>query len=144
MDWTILDFAHANHRPNVVLNGKSGTAPIEMNVEAGQNVTLDANGTSDPDAGQSLAYNWFLYPEAGIAGARGADVALVGSTGATVKVEVRSACRPLWLPAIACPGAGIAHIILAVTDSGSPHLTSYRRVILNVKSPPEASKHQSQ
>jgi hypothetical protein len=29
--------------------------------------------------------------------------------------------------------AGIAHIILAVEDDGSPPLTSYRRVILSVK-----------
>jgi hypothetical protein len=29
--------------------------------------------------------------------------------------------------------AGTAHIILAVEDSGSPSLTSYRRVILTIK-----------
>jgi hypothetical protein len=29
--------------------------------------------------------------------------------------------------------AGIAHIILAVEDKGTPSLTSYRRVILNMK-----------
>ena len=28
---------------------------------------------------------------------------------------------------------GVAHVILAVTDSGSPALTSYRRVILNIQ-----------
>jgi len=28
--------------------------------------------------------------------------------------------------------AGIAHIILAVEDSGTPSLTSYRRVILRI------------
>jgi hypothetical protein len=27
----------------------------------------------------------------------------------------------------------VAHLILAVTDNGTPALTSYRRVILNVK-----------
>ena len=31
-----------------------------------------------------------------------------------------------------CSGDGTAHIILAVTDNGSPQLTSYRRIILNV------------
>ena len=29
--------------------------------------------------------------------------------------------------------AGIAHVILAVEDAGSPSLTSYRRVILRMK-----------
>jgi hypothetical protein len=33
----------------------------------------------------------------------------------------------------------VAHIILAVTDSGSPSLTSYRRVILNVRAARAAS-----
>ena len=30
--------------------------------------------------------------------------------------------------------AGIAHIILAVEDDGSPTLTSYRRIILEIRS----------
>jgi hypothetical protein len=29
--------------------------------------------------------------------------------------------------------AGIAHVILAVEDAGSPTLTSYRRIILHMK-----------
>jgi len=142
MDWTIKDFADANHSPNVVVNGKPGTAPIELTVDAGQSVTLDATGTSDPDQGQSLTYNWFVYPEAGTSGTHGADVALTGSDQPTVKVEIKSPCRPLWLPLIPCQGAGVAHIILAVTDNGSPRLTSYRRVILNVKASAQASRPQ--
>ena len=30
------------------------------------------------------------------------------------------------------PGTGTMHIILAVTDNGSPRLTRYRRVIIEV------------
>jgi hypothetical protein len=29
--------------------------------------------------------------------------------------------------------AGIAHVILAVEDAGTPSLTSYRRVVLRIK-----------
>jgi hypothetical protein len=32
--------------------------------------------------------------------------------------------------------AGIAHVILAVTDNGTPSLTSYRRVILTIQPAP--------
>jgi hypothetical protein len=142
MDWTIADFAHANHCPSVEVNGERGTAPVEINVEAGQKFTLDASGTSDPDGGQSLTYKWFLYPEAGVSGIRGADVALTGSDGPTVTVDIKSPCRPLWLPGIPCHGAGVAHIILAVTDNGSPRLTSYRRVILKVNGPTQGSQPQ--
>lgn len=132
MDWTVLDFVHANHNPTVVVNGKPGTGPIEIETRAGQTVTLDATGTTDPD-GQSLAYHWFLYPEAGLTGTHGADVVLSGDDKPIAKAQIQSACRPLWLPGIPCRGAGVMHIILAVTDTGSPRLTSYRRVILNVQ-----------
>jgi len=132
MDWTVKDYAHANHNPIVVVNGQTGTAPVELSVTAGQTVTLDAAGTSDPDPGQSLSYSWFVYPEAGLTGTHGADVAITGSDGPKATVEVKSSCRPLWLPGIPCRGAGVAHIILAVTDNGSPRLTSYRRIILTV------------
>jgi hypothetical protein len=131
MDWTIKDFAHANHNPALVVNGKPGTAPIEMETTTGQTITLDASGSSDPD-GQTLRYRWFLYPEAGLTGTHGADVSLSGEDGPIAKVTVKSACRALWLPGIPCRGSGVMHVILAVTDNGTPRLTSYRRVIIKV------------
>lgn len=133
MDWTVQDFEHANHPPLVKVNGQGGTSPIELTVEPGQSVTLDAAGTSDPDRNQSLRYEWFVYPEAGISGTHGADVELINRSTQTATVHVTSACRPLWLPLIPCQGAGLAHIILAVTDNGSPRLTAYRRIILHVR-----------
>jgi len=132
VDWTIQDFAHANHNPGVVVNGKPGTEPVEMTVDAGQTITLDATGTADPDQGQSLTYNWFVYPEAGLNGTHGADISIADGGTPKARVDVKSSCRPMWLPGIPCRGAGVAHIILAVTDNGSPRLTSYRRVILTV------------
>ena len=131
MDWTIKDFAHANHNPAVVVNGKPGTAPIEMEANAGQTITLDAGGTTDPD-NQPLTYRWFLYPEAGLTGTHAADISLSGEDQSIARALVKSPCRPMWLPLIPCRGAGIMHVILAVTDGGSPRLTSYRRVIIKV------------
>jgi len=135
MDWTIEDFAHANHNPLVVVNGKAGTAPVEMEIDAGQTITLDATGTTDPD-GQALGYKWFVYPEAGLVGTRGADVTISGDDQTMARVTARSTCRPMGLlppgSVVSCSSAGVVHIILAVTDDGSPHLTSYRRIILKV------------
>ena len=56
MTWTVADFAHANHNPVAVVNGKQGTAPIEMDVVAGQSITLDASQSSNPD-GQPLHFS---------------------------------------------------------------------------------------
>jgi hypothetical protein len=137
MDWTVKDFAHANHDPMLVVNGQPGKAPIEMDVDAGQTITLDAAGSSDPD-GQAIHYKWFLYPEAGLTGSRGAEVTIEGADSQRAAVTVNSACRPLWIASSApCRDTGVAHIILAVTDEGMPRLTSYRRIVLHVRALPE-------
>ncbi len=57
------------------------------------------------------------------------------------KVTVRSACRPGWLPGLVpCRGEGVAHIILEVTDDGTPQLTSYRRIVLHVPAEPPSAR----
>ena len=141
MDWTINDFAHANHNPELVVNGQPGTAPIELTADAKQTVTLDAAGSKDPD-GQPLHYKWWVYEEAGLAGTHGADITIAGATTPQAHVTVISPCRAAWIPGlIPCRGAGVAHIILEVTDEGSPRLTSYRRIIVHVGvlTPPPAA-----
>jgi len=132
MDWTIADYAHANHNPLVEVNGQSGTTPIVMDVEVGQPVQLDASRSHDPD-GQKLSYSWFHYAEAGGTDANLAPVAITGADTPMAVVTPTALCRSSWLPVAApCSGTGTAHIILSVTDDGSPRLTSYRRIILNV------------
>jgi hypothetical protein len=134
MDWTIRDFAHANHTPNVVVNGQNGTAPIELTVKVRDSVKLDATGTSDPDV-QRVTYHWFLYPEAGLTSSHGATVLLADENGPVATLTAQSACPRGWLPLPSsfCKGPGVMHVILAVTDDGSPRLTSYRRVIVHVE-----------
>lgn len=135
MSWTVEDFKHANHNPVAVVNGKIGKEPIEMDVKPGDSVTFDAGQSSDPD-GQPIHYRWFHYAEAGLADGNLAAVTLTGADTARVTVRADSACRPFWLPMMPCKGDGVAHIILEVTDEGSPKLTSYRRVILHVRGNP--------
>ena len=132
MDWTVADFAHANHNPVAVVNGDGGKAPIVMDVKVGQPVTLDASHCSDPD-GQKLHFSWFHYREAGSVGNRLADLKIENADQAVARVTPTAVCRSPWLNmGPACAGPGVAHVILAVTDEGSPRLTSYRRVILTV------------
>ena len=132
MDWTIADYAHANHNPVAELNGQGGTAPIEIDAEVGKPVVLDASRSHDPD-GQNLRFHWSHYPEAGGTGVNLSQVTITGADTAKAVVTPTAVCRDAWLPGvIPCKGPGTAHIILAVTDDGSPPLTSYRRIILNV------------
>jgi hypothetical protein len=131
MSWTVEDYKHANHNPVVEVNGRSGTAPIVMEATVGQAVEMDASGSHDPD-GQVLHYRWFHYGEAGGTGENLATVSISGADGAKAVVTATSACHAMWM-AIPCKGDGVAHIILAVTDEGSPSLTSYRRIILKVR-----------
>ncbi|MCI0391472.1 MAG: DUF1593 domain-containing protein [Acidobacteria bacterium] len=133
MDWTIKAFAEANHNPLVTVNGKDGTSPIIIEAQVGQPIRLDASLSRDPD-GHKLSYQWFHYAEAGfVPGANMAVVTISQGDTAKATVTTTAACRAVWRPINRpCP-TGVAHIILAVTDNGSPALTSYRRVILNVR-----------
>lgn len=133
MDWTIKPYAQANHNPVAIVNGKDGTAPITVDAEVGKPVTLDASAGKDPD-GNKLSYHWFHYEEAGfVPRTNMAAVTIAQGNTAKATVTATTACRPVWRPMNRpCP-TGVAHIILSVTDNGSPALTSYRRVILNVR-----------
>jgi len=151
MDWTIQEVARANHNPRVVINGQSGKAPIAIDARVGTPVTLDASATTDPD-GNALHYSWFFYPEAGtgiptrpvfavspFAASGGANRNEGGIPSAPsggprqprdrVVVQNADQSRAVVMPQV----PGIAHIILAVEDDGTPSLTSYRRVVLTIK-----------
>ena len=130
MDWTVADYAHANHQPVIDVEDDSETTPIFLDAEVGKPFTLDASGSRDPD-GQVLHYSWFHYEEAGSTGANLAALTIKDADKDEVTITATAVCRPKWL-AGRCSGDGVAHVILAVTDEGSPRLTSYRRIIVTV------------
>lgn len=112
MDWCLADFKHANHNPVPVLNQKD-----EITVKSGENINLNTSATYDPD-GNSFGFLWFYYAEAG-----------------SYKTEVR--ISPENYPHISIKAPEVSkketiHIILKVTDKGSPQLSGYKRIIVNV------------
>jgi hypothetical protein len=133
MDWSVKERAAANHPPTPVVNGVAGTDTIRIAVTVGDRLPLDAAGTRDPDDDR-LTYVWFHYAEAGaLDDTPLAAIEVVDGTKSRAIVKALSTCRPHWLGQPECKGSGVAHVILAVTDSGSPPLTRYRRVILEVR-----------
>lgn len=123
MDWTIQPYAKANHPPVPKL-----AMPAEIDARPGQRIDLNAEGSTDPD-GDALSYQWFYYGEPG-------TLALSNShTGQPL--EIKNFDQPkAWFivptSRVMAPGTGNIHIILAVTDHGTPRLTRYQRVIVTV------------
>jgi hypothetical protein len=147
MIWTIVGPAEANHNPEVVVNGQTGRGPVTMDAIADVPGLLDAAGTRDPD-GHALTYRWFVYDEAG-AGIPGTPRVMPeprpaappsqdgipsapagGPPARPPRVDLANATEPR--ATITPRVAGVAHVILAVEDAGTPSLTSYRRVILRI------------
>jgi hypothetical protein len=113
--WCVKPVKEANHAPVPVLNGDRTLAAIELKVKPGATVKLSAEGSSDPD-GDRLAYRWFVYPES-------------GSYGKTVSLfDPDTASASLIVPGDS--SGKTIHVILEVTDGGSPKLTRYRRAVL--------------
>lgn len=137
MQWTLhADFSKVNHHPVVAINGQFGLAPVHIEADAGSTITIDASETYDPD-GDELSFKWFQYREPSatqtyhgyevsdlgikpLEDGRKAEVTIAAADKSCVIVrEQKSIERGLQL-----------HLILEVTDAGTPALTSYRRVII--------------
>lgn len=111
-DWCVQPFAAANHAPQPQLQH-----PANLHAQPGKKVLLAATA-KDPD-GNALSYQWWQYEE-------------TGSYKGKINLEnVNGARTSFILPADAQKGNTI-HVILSVTDNGSPKLTRYQRVIVTV------------
>lgn len=138
MQWTLSpEPSSANHHPVISLNGVSGTAPIYLSAEAGTSVTLDASETYDPD-GDALTFKWWHYREPAATQWQAflevdeVKIEKKDAEGRVVEVTLPppEKCCVELLSRDAIPEGQKMHIILEVTDSGSPNLTSYRRVVI--------------
>ncbi|MGQ9918644.1 MAG: nucleoside hydrolase-like domain-containing protein [Bryobacteraceae bacterium] len=117
MDWCVQPFDKANHNPVAVLNGDKTKNVLSVQAVAGRPVTFSAAGSSDPD-GHALSFRWWIYPEAGTF--RG-KAALSKAEGPETVLSWEPGAKP-----------GTVHVILEITDNGSPPLTSYRRAVVSI------------
>ena len=123
MDWTIKPYKEANHPPIVKLDH-----PAFIIARAGERVELGATASSDPD-GDQLSFEWFCYEEPGT---RRMSNSSTGVKHDIVGFDQPKASLTVKTNRVVRPGTGTMHIILAVTDHGTPRLTRYARVIIDV------------
>lgn len=123
MDWTIKTYSDANHPPVPKL-----AHAARLTAKPGQRVELSAEGTTDPD-GDAVSYEWLYYNEAGtfpLSSARS------GQPLEIKNFDQQKASFTVPTARVMAPGTGTMHLILAVTDHGTPRLTRYRRVLVTV------------
>ena len=117
MDWCIQPFEKANHPPVPAMNKKN-----EVTVKVGEWAELDASASADPD-GDQLSFRWYTYPEAGDYWHwRGINI----QNGNKAKIRFRIH------PHVNLIKPQVTHLILEVTDNGTPRLTRYQRIIVNI------------
>ncbi len=113
MDWCTKSYNEANHPPAPIL-----AHPGEISLQAGEPFWLDGSRSTDPD-GDNLSYVWFQYPEA-------------GTYRELIRINGAENLARLNITAPEVKKKETAHFILKVTDKGSPPLSRYKRVIVNL------------
>ncbi|GAM39537.1 hypothetical protein TCE0_034f11168 [Talaromyces pinophilus] len=142
IQWTLSnDLTKANHAPVAIINESSGgPEPLWIEAEAGGEITLDASKSYDPD-GDELSFNWFQYKEPTTAQSlihwpQVADVEFIpmGKQQSVVKVKLpppETAAVDI-LNGVALEKGQTLHFILELKDNGTPSLTTYKRVVVQV------------
>lgn len=116
MDWA--KDGKGNRNPVVYINKNSQPDIIDLAAKAGKKLVINASKSYDPD-GDVLLYKWWVLPEAGT---YKKSVALENADADRVTVTVPGDL-----------GRETIHLILEVTDTGTPALTAYRRIVITVR-----------
>ncbi|MEO8712686.1 MAG: nucleoside hydrolase-like domain-containing protein [Parafilimonas sp.] len=113
LKWSVIPkYSDANHAPVVTIE-----EPLNVLASPGQTIRLNGK-VSDPD-GNNVSIKWWQF----MVGTYPNKIGISNANTASAKVAI---------PKDAIAGQTI-HIILEVTDNGSPSLTKYQRVIITIK-----------
>lgn len=113
MDWCVQPARRANHAPVAVVNGNRTRAVLRLTAAPGASVDLSAAGSTDAD-GNKVSFRWSIFAEPG-----SSPATLESPDSIRTTLHVGDA-------------SGEVHVLLEVTDNGTPDLTSYRRAVISV------------
>jgi hypothetical protein len=139
VQWTMTtDIKTANHHPVICINGNVGTEPLTVEAVAGSTIEFDATGTYDPDEGDRLSFKWWHYREPSATQwnveYQVTELGIQKTDDEGKKVRVRlpgpEKCCVELISQKAVARGQLLHLILEVTDNGTPSLTSYRRIMI--------------
>lgn len=118
MQWSHTGtYQSANHHPIAKIGKDSSTSVVYKTIKAGKTLKLEAGKSVDPD-GNTLSYQWFYYPQPGNYKGK----LHFTDNQSTLLLDIPHDAQDCTL-----------HLILRVTDNGTPALTSYRRIVVKVK-----------
>ncbi len=119
MKWTTTDnYSEANHHPIAIVDRDKSLQCIYRVVRPNSELILDASASKDPDNDQ-MDYKWSFYNEP-------------STYKGNVSIEqFKSAKCRIKIPNDA--SGKTIHVILELTDHGTPALTAYRRIVVKVK-----------
>lgn len=139
MKWTLTsDFSKVNHHPVLEVDGNKGLSPIHVDGDAGSTITLDASKSYDPD-GDELSFKWWQYREPSALYTfhswEPVDLGIKPlERGKKVEIDISPADKSCSVirsnPPRTTERGSPLHLILEVTDNGTPALTSYRRIVI--------------
>lgn len=114
MDRCVKGFDEVNHNPVAVLNSDQTQRVLRKLVKPGDEIELDATGSSDPDE-HAITYKWWILDDQ-------PELILSAPDQTVSTLKIPEGFR-----------SGQIHVILEVSDNGDPQLTSFRRLVLNVQ-----------
>jgi len=113
-DWCLKPYDQANHPPVVKLANS-----LDLKVRPGEKVSLSAKKATDPD-GDKLTYNWWQYEDA-------------DTYKGSVQIQDSGKQDASFTVSADAKAGETIHVICEVTDTGTPPLTRYQRVVLTIE-----------